>query len=354
MNGRQTMLVMKFGGTSVGDAKCFANVKEIVARTKRDHQIGALVVSAMSTVTEALLSAMRMAAAGDEKGTREKLDYLKTKHLETCAALFTGARCAEVEGKLKEILGEFERICVGLGLLRELPARTMDAGVSVGERLSSIILANYLDDQGISAEQVDAMRCVITDDNFTNARPLMDETREATRRVLLPLIERKTVPVVTGFLGGTREGIRTTLGRGGSDYSGAIVAAALDAGELWIWTDVDGVLSADPKMVGEALILDELTYEEASELSHYGAKVLHHKTLSPLLSRMIPVYIKNTFSPEKRGTRIGPPHAGIQQGAKSVTSMAPVALITIRSNGGPSTPELFARTFDALSHSETE
>jgi aspartokinase/homoserine dehydrogenase 1 len=182
----------------------------------------------------------------------------------------------------------------------------------------------------------------------------MDQTREAMRARLLPLVKEKSVPVVTGFLGGTRDGIRTTLGRGGSDYSAAIVAAALDADELWIWTDVDGVLSADPKIVREAAILDELTYEEASELSHFGAKVLHHKTLRPLLARMIPVYIKNTFAPEKAGTRIGKAHDGSSRGAKSVTSLGPVTLITLRSNGGPETTDLLARTFAALDHSQVE
>ncbi|MBI2815635.1 MAG: aspartate kinase [Acidobacteria bacterium] len=348
------MLVMKFGGTSVGDAKCFAIVKDIVARAARDQTVGAVVVSAMSTVTETLLSAARLACAGDQKGVEEKLQYLEQKHLGTIDALFSGARRDAVRAKVLDVLGEFRRICGGMALLSEMPRRSMDAGVSVGERMSSIILANYMDEQGIPAEAVDAVNCVITDDNFCNAKPLTDLTRDALRNVALPLIEKKRIAVITGFLGGTRDGIRTTLGRGGSDYSAAIVADALEADELWIWTDVDGVLSADPKMVGEAAILDELTYEEASELSHFGAKVLHHKTLRPLLNRTIPVYIKNTFAPEKRGTRIGPPHAGIQQGAKSVTSMTPVTLLTVRSIGGPGTTELLARTFAALDHSQVE
>ncbi len=348
------MLVMKFGGTSVGDAKCFANVKEIVARAAKEHSVGAVVVSAMSTVTEALLGAARMAASGDRKGADERLQYLEEKHLRAVEELFTGARREAVKKAVLDVLGEFGRISSGMGLLSEMPLRALDAGVSVGERLSSIILASYLEDQGVPAQAVDASTCLITDDHFGGAKPLMDLTREAMRAKLLPLAAKKCVPVVTGFLGGTRDGVRTTLGRGGSDYSAAIVAAALDADELWIWTDVDGVLSADPKMVEEAVILDELTYEEASELSHFGAKVLHHKTLSPLLSRMIPVYIKNTFAPEKAGTRIGPPHDGSLQGAKAVTSLAPVALITLRSKEGPETTELLARTFTALDHSQIE
>src|SRR3990167_5182146 len=316
------MLVMKFGGTSVGDAQCFRGVKEIVAPGVREHAPVVVVVSAMSTVTEALLESARSAAAGgNERGVEEKLEHLRQKHLRAIEELFPGPRREQVTKAVSEILAEFEKLCAGMALLRELPLRAMDAGLSVGERLSATLLARYLDDQGIAAQAVDAATCLVTDDNFGSAPPLMEATREAMWRVLLPLVEKGSVPVVTGFLGATRGGVRTTLGRGGSDYSASIVAAALGAEDLWIWTDVDGVLSADPKMVGEARFLDELTYEEAAELSHMGAKVLHRKTLAPLLTRMIPVWIKNTFAPEKPGTRIGAPHAGSPLGPKAVTSL---------------------------------
>ena len=348
------MLVMKFGGTSVGEAKCFANVKEIVARSAGECSPVVVVVSAMSTVTEMLLEATRLAAAGEDKAVEQKIELLERKHFQVADELFSGQRREEVRKSVVEILAELRRLCAGMVLLRELPLRTLDAALSVGERLSALLLARHLESEGIPAQAVDAVQCLVTDDNFGSARPLMEQTREAMRRVLLPLTQKQCVPVVTGFLGATREGTRTTVGRGGSDYSAAIVAAALDADELWIWTDVDGVLSADPKMVGGALILEELTYEEAAELSHFGAKVLHHKTLAPLLDRMIPVYIKNTFAPEKPGTRIGPPREGRPMGPKAVTSIAPVSLLTLRSNGTPGTTELFARTFTALSHANVE
>ena len=313
------MLVMKFGGTSVGDARCIASVREIVARAARDPKRprsgGAVspvvvVVSAMSTVTETLLEAARQAAAGNERAVEEKLRSLRLKHLQVVEELFSGPARDSVRKAVEAILAEFEDVCAGMGLLREAPLRAMDAGLSVGERLSATLLASHLSDRGIPAQAVDAATCVVTDENFGSARPLMKPTREATRRVLLPLLKKGRLPVVTGFLGATRDGVRTTLGRGGSDYSASIVAAALDADEVWIWTDVDGVLSADHKMVGQARILSELVYEEAAELSHFGAKVLHHNTLAPLVSRMIPVWIKNTFAPEKPGTRIGPPREG--------------------------------------------
>jgi aspartate kinase len=348
------MLVMKFGGTSVGDAGCFRQVKDIVARAARERAPVVVVVSAMNTVTETLLEAARRAAAGEKALVEEKFAYLEQKHLRLADELFPGPQRERPRAAAMEILTEFRRICGGMEQLRDLPLRAMDAGLSVGERLSAALLALYLESQGIASQAVDAAQCLVTDDNFGSARPLMDLTREAMRRVLLPLTEKRIIPVVTGFLGATPDGARTTLGRGGSDYSAAIVAAALDAGELWIWTDVDGVLSADPKMVGEAQILDELTYEEASELSHFGAKVLHHKTLAPLASRMIPVWIKNTFAPEKPGTCIGPPRADRAKGPKAVTSLAPVTMLTLRSNGTPGTTELLARTFAALSRSEVD
>jgi len=348
------MLVMKFGGTSVGDAQCFARVKEIIAGAAREHPPVVVVVSAMSTVTEALLESARLAARGLDDPLKEKQRSLVQKHLHVIEALFTGETRDEVRKTALDILAEFQRLCQGMALLAEQPPQALDAALSVGERLSAAILARYLQESGVPAQAVDAAQCLVTDDQFGSARPLMDDTREAMRRVLLPLTEKKCVPVVTGFNGATRQGLRTTIGRGGSDYSAAIVAGALDADELWIWTDVDGVLSADPKAVGEALILERLTYEEAAELSYMGAKVLHAKTLAPLLARMIPVYIKNTFAPEKPGTCIGPPQEGRQRGPKAVTSTAPVTMITLRSNGTPGATELFARTFEALFHAHVD
>jgi len=348
------MLVMKFGGTSVGDANCFRKVKEIIANAHAAHSPVVVVVSAMSTITETLLEAARRAGAGDSPVVQEKVAYLESKHLRAAEELFSGSRRETARKVVAEIAGEFRRICSGMELLREIPPRAMDSALSVGERLSATLLALYLEQEGIPARAVDSAQCVVTDDNFSSARPLLEQTREATRRQLLPLIEKGVVPIVTGFLGATREGHRTTLGRGGSDYSGALMAACLDADELWIWTDVDGVLSADPKLTSKAVFLSELTYEEAAELSHFGAKVLHHKTLAPLIPRRIPVSIKNTFAPEKAGTRIGPARPEGARGPKAVTSMSPVTMLTLRSHGTPGTTELFSRTFAALSHSEVD
>ncbi len=348
------MLVMKFGGTSVGDARSIAAVREIVAGASRERAPVVVVLSAMSTVTETLLQAARLAASGDERGMQEKLCYLREKHFRAIEELLSGRERDSVAKAAEELLTEFHNLCAGMALLRDLPLRAMDVGLSVGERLSSMVVASYLRGQGISAQAVDSSSCIVTDNNFGEAHALPEQTRAATRRVLLRLLEMNCVPVVTGFLGATQDGIRSTLGRGGSDYSASLIASALDADELWIWTDVDGVLSADPKTVGDARILSEISYEEAAELSHFGAKVLHYKTIAPLASRMIPVWIKNTFAPEKPGTRIGPPRPDSASGPKAVTSLAPVTLLTLRSHGTPGTTELFARTFEALSHSNVQ
>jgi aspartate kinase len=345
---------MKFGGTSVGDANCLRNVKKIIADTQCAHHPVVAVVSAMSTITETLLEAARRAGAGDSQGVHERIAHLERKHFTAVDELFAGSQQEAARKIVVDIIGEFRKVCSGIELLGEIPLRAMDAALSVGERLSSTVLALYLEQEGIPACAVDSSQCVVTDDNFSGARPLMEQTREATRTKILPLTDKGIVPVVTGFLGATREGHRTTLGRGGSDYSGALMAACLDADELWIWTDVDGVLSADPKLTSKAIFLSEVTYEEAAELSHFGAKVLHHKTLAPLISRKIPVWIKNSFAPEKAGTRIGPPRQDGQKGPKAVTSLSPVTMLTLRSNGTPGTTELFSRTFAALSHSEVD
>ena len=192
--------------------------------------------------------------------------------------------------------------------------------MAIGERLSSVLLAHYLESVGIPAKSVNAAEVVVTDAVFGNASPQMDSTREKCRQRLQPLIDEGIVPVVTGFNGATADGQPTTLGRGGSDFSASILAASLDAGELWIWTDVDGIMSADPRLVENVAVLDEVTYAEAAELAYNGAKVLHPRTLAPLVENKIPVWSKNSFAPHKPGTRIvdrlsGPP--GVRRAATS-------------------------------------
>jgi aspartate kinase len=239
-------------------------------------------------------------------------------------------------------------------LLGERPPRSVDEGVAVGERLSALLLSEYLNSSGVPAAAVNAADIVVTDAVFGNAAPLMEPTRTKSRERLLPLLEAGTLPVVTGFNGATADGRATTLGRGGSDFSASILSAALDASELWIWTDVDGIMSADPRLVPDARVLEEVTYAEAAELAYNGAKVLHPRTLAPLVEKGIPVWSKNSFAPEKPGTRILP-KIGAENGARAVTSTANVALVSIE----PGSPELsgvqiMARALDAMSRVNVE
>ncbi|MBS1859992.1 MAG: aspartate kinase, partial [Acidobacteria bacterium] len=217
-----------------------------------------------------------------------------------------------------------------------------------------VLVSAYLNSAGTSAAGINARDVVVTDAVFGNASPLMEPTRAKAAQVLVPLLESGTVPIVTGFNGATADGRPTTLGRGGSDFSASILAAALDAAELWIWTDVDGIMSADPRLVPDAEVLDEITYAEAAELAYAGAKVLHPRTLAPLVEKQIPVWSKNSFAPEKPGTRIVPAMT-VPQGTRAVASMRNVALVSLE----PASAEIngvqvMARALDAIARADVE
>jgi aspartate kinase len=226
--------------------------------------------------------------------------------------------------------------------------------LATGERLSALLVAAYLESEGVPAAAVNAADAIVTDAAHGNASPLMEATRAKARKTLTPLLEAGVLPVVTGFNGATADGRPTTLGRGGSDFSAAILAAVLDAAELWIWTDVDGIMTADPRLAPEALVLDELTYNEAAELAYNGAKVLHPRTLAPLADREIPVWSKNSFAVEKPGTKIVA-KIDASSGARAVTSSAKVALISMEpSNATIVGAQVMARALDALARANVE
>ena len=347
------LLVMKFGGTSVGSAERM-RVAAGLAAAERARRPVVVVVSAMSKITDLLLGTMRHAEAGDRAGMDANMAALRARHEEACRDLLPEPRCSEVLERVHELIAEFERIVGGMAMLNERPPRSVDEAVAVGERLSALLLSEYLASQGVPSAAINAWDVLVTDAVFGNASPLMEPTREKARARVLPLIESGALPVITGFNGATADGRPTTLGRGGSDFSASILAAALDASELWIWTDVDGIMSADPRLVPDAQVLDEVTYAEAAELAYHGAKVLHPKTLAPLVERKIPVWSKNSFAPEKPGTRIVPT-VREGSGARAVASMANVALVSI----DPASPELnpvlvMARALDALARADVE
>jgi aspartate kinase len=344
---------MKFGGTIVGSAARMRATARLAAAQRKERPV-AIVVSAMSKVTDLLLDTMRHAEASDTSGLVANISKLRERHIETCIELIPADKREPVLRGIHDLIAEFERITNGMRMLGVRPPRSVDEAVAIGERLSALMIAAYLDSQGTPAIAVNAAGVVVTDAVFGNASPLMEPTRAKARQVLLPALERGVLPVITGFNGATADGRPTTLGRGGSDFSASILSAALDASELWIWTDVDGILSADPRLVPDAKVLEEVTYSEAAELAYNGAKVLHPRTLAPLVEKKIPVWSKNSFAPEKPGTKIVPAITA-PNGARAVTSMAKVALVSLE----PASAELngaqvMARALDAISRANVE
>ena len=353
MSTRGHLLVMKFGGSSMGSAE---RIKAAARLTTEQHarRSVVIVVSAMAKVTDLLLDSMRKAEAADEAGLEANLNQLAERHVFCCRELLPADFQENAIADVRGLVHEFSRIARGIMMLGERPPQSVDKAMAIGERLSALMMAAYLDAEGIRATAVNAAQIIVTDTVFGNATPLMDETRGRAAIVLSPLLEDGMLPVVTGFNGATLDGRPTTLGRGGSDFSASILAAALDAEELWIWTDVDGIMTGDPKLIPEARVLDVITYNEAAELAYNGAKVLHPRTLAPLIERQIPVWSKNSFAPEKPGTRIvasieavGGPHA--------VTSMADVALVSIEPTGAaPSGAKLMSEALSALDVANVE
>ncbi len=344
---------MKFGGTSMGSAERIRTAAEIVTEQKKTRPV-AFVVSAMSKVTDLLLDVLRMAEKGDNGDVTERIRTLKTRHVDACRELLTEPSCTEALARVDSLVGEFERIARGIMMLGERPPRSVDEAIAIGERLSAMMIAAYLNSQGVEAEAVNASEVVVTDDVFGNANPLLELTRDKAARLLRPMLAAGVVPVMTGFNGATEDGRPTTLGRGGSDFSAAILAAVLDASELWIWTDVDGIMTADPRLVKNARVLPEVTYNEAAELAYNGAKVLHPRTLAPLIEKKIPVWSKNSFNLEAPGTRIAP-FTSSSHGPKAVTSMANVALLSIEpANVAVNGTQIMARALDCLARISAE
>ncbi len=350
MNGN--LQVMKFGGTSVGNAECIRRAAEIVARAAGQGSVVA-VVSAMSGVTNRLIEAAHASAAGDMDAAENLAEMLRRQH-EGAIEILIGPpeKRAQLAVELKQIVDEVSGLCRGTALLRELTPRTLDAISSAGERLSARLLASALRELGVKAVAVEATELIVTDNHSGRAEPLMAETRQRASARLTPLLSEGSVPVVTGFIGATVDGKLTTLGRGGSDYSATILGAALDAKEIIIWTDVDGVLTADPRLVPEARTLGEISYNEAAELAYFGAKVLHPKTLRPVSEAGIPVWIRNSFLPERSGTQITATGHPTRRGVKAITAMSNVTLITVGGRGIVGLPGVAAKTFTAAASAQ--
>jgi len=343
------MIVMKFGGTSLGNGEAIKRAADIVCRTLKDKEQVVVVVSAMSGVTDALLSAATSAAQGDGETFRRTRWVLSDRHrlAMTEAVSDEGARLQLME-EVEALLSDFEGLCRSIHVLGELTARGSDAVASLGERLMVRIFAAALREKGVRARAVEATEVIVTNGQHGAASPLMDETREAARARLLPLLAEGVTPVVTGFIAATQEGVTTTLGRGGSDYTAAILGACLDAEEVWIWTDVDGVMTADPRVVPEARTLSEISYAEAAELSYFGAKVIHPKTILPAVEQGIPLRIVNTFNPSHPGTLIVEETKPSELTVKGITSIKGLSLVTVEGRGMLGVPGIAAKVFTAV------
>lgn len=345
-------LVMKFGGTSVGSVEAIQRTAGLIEHALEERERIVVVASAMGSqptkVTDLLLQGAHSAAGGDPDSYRQVAETLREIHFEVADGLLKPAAAQQPQGEIDAYIERFVELCQAVYVLGELSQRALDAISAMGEQMSVRILTPYLNEVGIRAEAVDATLLIVTDEHFQSATPLLEETTHRSNRRLQSLLNAGVVPVVTGFIGATESGVTTTLGRGGSDYSAALLGQALEADEVWIWTDVDGVMTADPRLVAGARTIPTLTYREVAELAYYGARVLHPKTIRPCVESAIPLRIKNTFNPEHPGTVIISDNGEGDGGMKAVTAIESLSLLTVEGKGMMGVPGIAARTFSAV------
>lgn len=342
-------LVMKFGGTSVGSVAAMAQAVQIVAAAQRAWPRLVVVTSALSGVTDQLIESARQAASGNLSVFHRTRAELLSRHEALIADLVSDLETqARVRDDLAMLVEEFAHLVEAMRVLGEASPRAMDAVASLGERLSVRVLSAALAAAGLPTRWVESTRLVITDERFTNAVPEMTATTRCSREILQPLLDEGCIPVVTGFLGATTSGVTTTLGRGGSDYSASILAIALGAAEVWIWTDVDGVMTADPRMVPEARTIPVLSYREVAEMAYYGAKVLHPKSIHPCIEAGIPLRVCNTFRPNGPDTRLEHDETAASSGKiKALAAIRGMKLVTVAGRGMLGVPGVAGRIFSA-------
>jgi aspartate kinase len=323
------MIVMKFGGTSVKDVAAVRRLVEIVKCEKRPRVV---VASALSKVTDALIETGRLAEAGDGNAAREAVRALHRRHVDMATLVSLPQRRAELLAATDALFGELEAIVRALAVVEEVSPRSADTIVAFGELASSRIVAAALDDAGVPARFVDARSVLVTDAAHGAAQPDRTATDERLRSLVRPLVDDGLVTVLGGFIGATEGGLTTTLGRGGSDFSAALFGAGLGAEEIQIWTDVDGMLTADPRVVAAPRVVPRLSFDEASELAYFGAKVLHPSTILPAVGLGIPVRILNSHRPEAEGTLIAREAAADARGPAAIACKRGVTRIDIASS----------------------
>ncbi len=343
------MIVMKFGGTSVEDAAALQNVAEII-RSQIDRQ-PVVVVSAIAKATNQLLKCAGLAAEGKIHDVTGLIRDLQSRH-HTIINILVGTHpeTIELRSTIDATFEELVTLAKGLAILGELSPRSLDAFGAAGEQMSSAILTGYLNTIGIPAELIDARSYMITDDGFTKAFPRFEEIQRLAPAAIKPSLARGKVVVTQGFIGSTADGVTTTLGRGGSDYSAAIIGAVLGAGEIQIWTDVDGIMTADPSVVPAAKQIPEMTFDEAAELAYFGARVLHPATVQPAYEKNIPVSVLNSKRPGGGGTIIRKTLSKNSNGLiKSIAYKEGISVVTVRSTRMLMQSGFLARLFDVFS-----
>jgi bifunctional aspartokinase / homoserine dehydrogenase 1 len=359
-----SLAVLKFGGTSVGDARAMRQTAQIIKNAVAQFDNVVVVTSAMGKspdprdqikVTDTLINSAKLAAEGDGEFFHKAKRQLADKHFAAIDSVVDNPEDRRVIGEqIEQLLDGFETLCSSVRVLGEVTPRALDAISGIGERMAARILGGALRSIGVKAESLDSTELVVTDDRYGAAAPLMDLTTPRTRARLQPMLQQGTVPVIAGFIGATQKGVPTTLGRGGTDYSASIVAAALDATDVFNYTDVNGVLTTDPRIASDARTIDVLTATEMSEMAYYGASVLHPMTIAPLIERNIPLRVKNTFNPEHPGTLIV--HSDTSQtrfGLKAVTTIPEVSVISVTGRGMKGVPGIAGRTFSAVARTGT-
>jgi aspartate kinase len=352
-------LVMKFGGTSVGSADALLQATQIVKDARTEYPRVVVITSAMSGVTNLLLDSAALASQGKVDSLPGAESTLREKHFAAADVLIKDENLREATKRVINVLIlSLVDLCKAIAVLGEASPRTMDAVASIGERMSVRLLGAVLESGGVNAKAIESTEFIVTNAHFQHAHPDFKVTTERTKQVLNPLMDAGIVPVTTGFIGATPEGAITTLGRGGSDYSAAIIGSVLPADDVWIWTDVDGVMTTDPRIVKDARTLPEITYSEIAELAYYGAKVIHPKTIRPVVDAGIGLRICNTFNPSHPGTRLianvpSDLHPRNGQVVKAVTAIRDQRLVTIEGRGMLGVPGVAARAFGAVASTKT-
>jgi aspartate kinase len=348
-NNDNKPLVMKFGGTSVGSAEAITQTVGIITSHHTQYPQLVVVASAMNGITNLLLTCAHNAAEGQWKDYTQGISAIESAHLDTISALVLSSdRRSLLMTEMQKIIKQLRNYCASIETMGEVTPRGLDAIVSLGERMNVRQISALLEEKGFASRVVEADALIITDNEHQNARPIRKETLKRTRSVLEPLLAAGVIPVVTGFIGATEQGVTTTLGRGGSDYSASILGDCLDAQAVWTWTDVDGVMTADPRIVTDARVIERLSFDEVSEMAYFGAKVLHPKTMRPLIESNIPLWVKNTFNPTHPGTCISNEPSQKIGKITCVTAIRDVSLITVRGKGMLGVPGVAARTFSAV------